>query len=56
MFGVGSSFQIAGNLIGSALSGVLVAGLGVSSPFVAAGLVFLFVIPIYKLGLKIEAT
>ncbi len=54
VFGVGSSFQTAGNLLGSAFSGVIVASLGVSAPFVAAGLVFLFAIPISKLGLKME--
>lgn len=56
VFSIGSNFQIVGNLLGSAFSGVLVAGLGLSAPFVAAGLVFLFVIPISKLGLKIERT
>ena len=50
VFGVGSNFQIMGNLLGSAFSGVMVASLGVSAPFVAAGLVFLFVIPISKFG------
>lgn len=54
VFGVGSSFQTVGNLLGSAFSGVIVASLGVSAPFVAAGLVFLFAIPISKLGLKME--
>lgn len=52
VFGVGSSFQTFGNLAGSIVSGIIVASLGVSFPFVAAGLLFLFVIPISKFGLK----
>lgn len=56
VFGIGSNFQIVGNLLGSAISGMLVAGLGVGVPFVAAGLVFLFVIPISKFGLRMERT
>ena len=54
VFAIGSNFQIIGNLLGSAFSGILVASLGVSIPFVVAGLVFLLVIPISMLGLKRE--
>ncbi|MCX6170400.1 MAG: MFS transporter [Ignavibacteriales bacterium] len=54
VFGIGSSFQIIGNLVGSALSGLIVASLGISAPFVIAGLLFLFVIPISIFGLQMK--
>ena len=54
VFGIGSSFQIIGNLVGSAFSGLIVAGLGIGAPFVVAGLLFLFVIPIFIFGLQMK--
>lgn len=56
VFGIGSSFQIIGNLVGSAFSGLIVASCGISAPFIVAGLLFLFVIPISILELKMKTS
>ncbi|MFA5804810.1 MAG: MFS transporter [Melioribacteraceae bacterium] len=52
VFGVGSSFQVIGNLFGSVSAGYIVAEFGLRFPFVAAGLLFIIVVTISKIGLK----
>ena len=52
VFGVGSSFQVIGNLCGSVSAGYIVSNYGVRLPFVAAGFLFIIVVIISKVGLK----
>ena len=52
VFGVGSSFQVIGNLFGSVSAGYIVSEFGLRFPFVAAGILFFLVIFIVLFGLK----
>lgn len=52
VFGVGSSFQVIGNLFGSVSAGYIVSEFGLRFPFVTAGILFLSVIFIALFGLK----
>ena len=52
VFGVGSSFQVIGNLFGSVSAGYIVYQFGLSFPFIAAGILFLLVIFVASFGIK----
>jgi len=52
VFGISSNFQVVGNLSAAIASGYLVSNFGLRFPFIAAGLLFLLFLPIYKFWLK----
>jgi MFS family permease len=44
VFGIGSSFQVAGNLVGSVSAGYIVSNWGLRFPFLTAGILFTIVV------------
>lgn len=52
VFGLGSSFMIVGNFGGSIVAGYIVSLIGLSFPFIAAGLLFFLILPVIRYSLK----